>query len=79
MMEYRDDAFEDLPPRRMVVLPWLVWAGTIAASIVIALQLTGCAQVPQKMSSFYGVCALQPAGMTDSGIAVFHTYCEARE
>lgn len=64
---------EEPENRPRLIVPALIWLCTIAAVIVIALQLSGCAQ-----TTFQGLCALQPAGMTDSGVAVFHTYCEAQ-
>jgi hypothetical protein len=81
MMEHRDDAFDGYEPARKpkLILPVALWAGFLLAVVLGLAALPGCAQEPQKISTFQGLCALQPAGRTDSGVAVFHTYCEALE
>jgi hypothetical protein len=80
MLEHREDAFDDYEPRKpRLILPVSLWAGGLLAVVLGLVLLTGCAQGPQKIATFQGLCALQPAGKTDSGVAVFHTYCEARE
>lgn len=56
-----------------LIVPALIWLGVIAASIVIALMLTGCAQ-----TTFQGTCALKPMGQDENGHVYVVAYCEAR-
>lgn len=52
---------------RHVILPWLLWLAFIIGTVY---ALAGC-------STFSGTCIMKPVGMTDSGLAVVRTYCEA--
>lgn len=49
----------------------LLIVGAMIAILAAATMLSACASGP-----FKGVCALEPIGQTDSGIAVARVYCE---
>lgn len=49
----------------------LVIVGALIAVLAVATMLSACSSGP-----FKGVCAFDPIGQTDSGIAVARVYCE---
>ena len=50
-----------------------VWLGIVAAVGMLVVGLSGCS----TPATFSGICALQPVGTTDGGVAVARVHCEA--
>jgi hypothetical protein len=59
---------------RPTVLAWWLWAGTIVIVIGGAFALSGCGATT---GPYKAVCAVQPIGMTDSGVVAVRVYCES--
>lgn len=78
MMESRDDdeywerirGMLGAEYTRPILLPWLVWALTLAACIGVVVLVSGCSSVVE------GTCAVQPIGQDDKGVAYFRYHCE---
>lgn len=57
----------DEPPKT-VRLGWLIWVA-LAASMILAPMLYGCGTID-------GICAIQPIGKDERGVAVVRYHCE---
>lgn len=64
-----------LPERKpRLIIPVIIWFGLIVGVGMLLVGLSGCAPA----ATFTGICALQPVGVTDGGVAVARVHCEAQ-
>lgn len=49
----------------------------VAWWILCSLTLASCSASSGSSGQYSGVCAMQPIGMTDSGVMAVRVYCEA--
>lgn len=63
---------------RLTIISLFVWLGVVAAAVMLIVGLSGCAQEPEKIATFTGLCAFKVIGQDEHGNVVAKTYCEAR-
>ena len=56
---------------RITVIAWWIW-GLLALAMIL-LPIAGC---NATTGPYKAVCAVQPIGMTDSGVVAVRVYCE---